>query len=347
MMVNYVTTTIIGVPSNRFNVTRRKLLLLLIVLCCVVVFVCVSFFVCRLRVDGYRVGGGVVVFVGSEGELVRAVDGAELGVSTVVVLKWNVFLSESLVVGGGKNVTLVSGGLGFLFFRLFGPGDRFVVVVEEGGWLCVDGVVITHPKFIRGVSVYGLSGGGVLVREGGEFVLVRGIISGNSDGMPRYSGCVGGGVVNLGVFRMFGGEVSNNEAVYLVGHHGVVVGFMGVGGGVYNGGVFEMFGGSIVNNVAGVGGGGVFNDGNFVMSGGLIAKNTLRASHYLCGGGGVYNPKGDFVMSGGLIIFNTAFVGGGVCSASSASIVLRGGVVVFNLSKNWGSYNVDVLDKNW
>jgi len=196
----------------------------------------------------------------------------------------------------------------------------------------------------------------VVVWFGGEFVLVSGQISGNTIANGRSGGGYygsGGGVYNLGVFRMFGGEISNNNALASYGYsysHGAVYN-PGSGGGVYNweGGVFELFGGSITNNVA-MAGGGVCNGGNFTMFGGLIAKNTStddtpKPYYYHSWGGGVYN-FGSFIMSGGLITQNIARanVGGGVYS-SGGGVVFEGGEVVNNECKIGEGNNIFVVGK--
>ena len=336
--------------NNKFSKRKRVLLLVVSIVFLVVVVFVSLFVVYTFTVNGG--GGGVSleggVFVGSEGELEAAVVDAGLvgggGSTVVVVLTRDVFLSGPLVVGEGCNVTLTSSGgrFGGGFFRLVGAKERYTVVVEDGGWLCVDGVVITHNK-----STVPWGGGGVLVWGGGEFVLVRGKISDN--GYVHYPPSpMGGGVKNMGVFRMFGGEISNNKAEYVLYHQQQAYGVEGEGGGVYNGGVFEMFGGSIINNVAGKCGGGVCNEGEFTMYDGLIINNKTVGKPHLtpdCGGGVFNYGVGSFVMFGGLISVNRASMGGGVYSVGRGGVVFEG-VVVFNLGSGWKGYNVCVVDKD-
>jgi len=328
--------TIYGVsPKNR--VKNKKLLVLITSMVLIVVLFSSLFVIYKLTLTDVDcgVGGGVwdvslvgAVFVGSEGELVRAVDGAGLdGVSMVVVLTRDVFLSGSLVVGEGKNVTLTSNNSsGGGFFGLFGADGERVVVVEGGGWLCVDGIVISHEE--------GVVGGGVDVGVGGEFVLVRGKISNNVVADLR-----GGGVRNMGVFRMFGGEISGNKADDHGSswYHGLTVWYE-YGGGVWNGGVFELFGGLIDSN-AGYFGGGVFNSGNFSMFGGSITKNTADK----CGG---VSNSGNFSMFGGSITKNTADKYGGVGSTSGGDTMFEGGKIVNNKSKSGKGNNIHVVDKD-
>jgi hypothetical protein len=193
-----------GALSNNRR-KNKKLLLIFSIVFVVVLFVSVSLVYTLMASDDS------VVFVWSEEDLRRAVvdvDGG--GESTVIVLCCDVFLSRPFVVDEGCNVTLSSFGGSFWFFKLFGASGERVIIVEEGGWLCVDGVVITH--------FWGVKGGGVIVDVGGEFVLLRGKISGNNLGSnPSVNGDVynlGGGVYNLGKFRMLGGEISDNKATY-------------------------------------------------------------------------------------------------------------------------------------
>jgi len=368
--------------STKNHIKNKKLLVLIIsIVLIVVLFTSSLFIVYKLIITNvdFDDGDGVwdvvldgAVFVGSEGELVVAVAEAGFGVSTVIVLNRDVALNGSLVISEGKNVTLTSRGrFGGGFFGLFGADGERVVVVEGGGWLCVNGVVISHEV--------GVVGGGVTVEAGGEFVLVKGKISGNILDAGKY----GGGVYNEGKFRMIGGEISNNNASESGSswYHGLTTWFA-VGGGVYNceGGVFEMYGGSIHHNI-GQRGGGVCNVGNFSMLGGLIAKNTsggvLNKSVFSMFGGSIANNEfggvdnqftfsmfggsiikntvgggmgnsGVFTMWGGLIANNIAErSGGGVYSSGSGGVVVfEGGEVVDNKSKSGEGDNIYVEDKD-
>ena len=354
-MGDYVFVVRGNMLSNKCGKNDRLLVLIFSVVFIVVLFL--SLFVVyelSLSVVG---GGGGVVFVGSEGELERVVNNVwwRWGRSVVVALNRDVVLSKPLVISDGRHVTLTSNvAVGDGFFRLVGADNEPVVFVGEGGWLCVDGVVVTHEV--------GVKGGGVVVRVGGEFVLVSGKISGNTIANGTYGG---GGVYNLGVFRMFGGEISNNNALESYGYsysHGAVYS-PGRGGGVYNGdeGVFELFGGLITNNVA-MAGGGVYNRGNFTMSGGSITKNTSKYSdtnkvqYYESWGGGVGNNNGVFIMSGGLITQNIARAnyGGGVYGSSGGVygssgggvVVFEGGEVVNNVCKIGEGNDIYVVGKD-
>ena len=122
-------------------------------------------------------------------------------------------------------------------------------------------------------------GGGVLVDEGGLFVM-----NGGSIESCRANGD-GGGVYVNGIFRMTGGTIYNcgtEEAVYDGTH--------GDGGGVFiaSNGTFEMSGGSIENcYTSRFGkGGGVYVGGTFTMTGGTITGCTANE------GSGVYVANG-------------------------------------------------------
>jgi hypothetical protein len=149
-------------------------------------------------------------------------------------------------------------------------------------------------------------GTGVWVRNGGEFDLYGGNISGNNGTAYDVFGEKAGGgvwVSSTGIFNMYGGSITGNIS------RGESQNF---GGGIYiYKGTFAMFGGTIANNLATSGqsyGGGVYiKSGSFTMSGGTISGNSMgsvsESNNY---GGGVY-ITGDcvFTMSGGTISDNT------------------------------------------
>jgi len=282
----------------------------------------VSFFSCPLMV-------GAAVSVGTEAELVAAVANASAGVPVVITFGHDITLTNSLIIPNGKNITLVSSG--DVEFNLFGANERSTVIVNAGGILVLEGIVVTHPS--------GVKGSGVNVTAGGALILVRGSIFNNTD-------AEGGGVVNYGIFTMLGGVVSNGTSVM---------------GGVVNFGNFTVYGGKISNNTANkfnadMGGGGVFNRGNFTLLGGEISNNNILCGVYNFGnftmsggkifkniGGGVINT-GNFTMSNGEISNNNADNGGGVYIGSSFGagiFTLTGGLIVNNsaIDHGGGVYN--------
>jgi len=147
----------------------------------------------------------------------------------------------------------------------------------------------------------------------------------------------GGGVYNLGDFKLFGGTISNNTA--------------NDGGGVCTTGTFEMTAGTITKNTATAYnkyashetmlGGGVYvayRGGYFMLSGGIITKNTAS------GGGGVFvSPRSELTMSGGEISGNTASdSGGGVYTVGDSQhggqgvFTITGGLITNNTARNEG-----------
>jgi len=199
-------------------------------------------------------GGSVflegVAYVEDESALKVAVDEAPSNMSAVVIaLNNDISLKETLTIPIDKNITLISNRVTG-FYRLIGPksvatidkpssglhvpglvsSSGPTIVVETGGVLTLDGIIVTHAR--------DCDGSGVIVSSGGTLILSKGGICDNTaaDGG-------GGGVYNAGTFKMFGGEIFNNVAR---------------SGGVCNYGTFSMFGGVISGNTADYYGGGVY-----------------------------------------------------------------------------------------
>jgi len=281
-----------------------------------------------------RVLGAPDKVVSDASELVAVLTGAMK--PTIVALKNDIKIKESLYIGVGQNITLTSvDGKVCKIICVRGYWDDFHAISVSGA-LTLDGVVITHARDVTGT--------GVMVVNNGLFTMMSGEISGNratgsryyniGGGVYVYEGTFvmhggkisnnyadkGGGVYNEGTFRMFGGAISGNNANIGGGaynDHGVVSLSGGMiidntstdkGGGVYNEGTFSVSGsGAIVNNAAKNGGGVYNNVGTFSLSAGSISNNTALEM-----GGGVYNYANTFSLSGGVISGNTANVGGGV-----------------------------------
>ena len=252
-----------------------------------------------------------VVHVKNEAELKNAVNNA-VG-STIVALNKDIILTGSLNITNNKDITLTSNSRNE-FYKLIGAPHQNTIIVEVGGTLKLDGIVVTHSN--------NEAGRGVKVDIGGTFILYSGEISGNT---ASYNvGDWGGGVWNWGTFEMYGGKISGNTASY---GGGVVSGGMDGGG---NFGLFVMFGGEICGNNAtgGAGSGGVYNVGTFKMSDGKISGNTAYV------GGGVLNA-GSFSMSGGEISGNTAATrGGGVWN--KVDFAMSGGEISGNTATDSG-----------
>jgi len=279
-------------------------------------------------------GNDDVYSVGTERALKTAINTKQT-TPIIITLKRDITLTEALRIPDDKKITLTSNG--DEFFKLIGADKCYTLVIENGGVLNIDGLIVTHEN--------GASGNGIRVYPGGTLILSKGKISDNS--AARIGGAYddGGGVYNEGDFKMLGGEISGNNATlfgggvlnkgtfsmsggtiskniagpWAVRYSGSGGGIAGSGGGVYNIGTFSMSGGTISKNIAGEGGG-VRNSDKFNMYGGEISGNAVNFKGYedLFGdygdliyswiggdGGGVYND-GTFNRLGGTIFGNTA-----------------------------------------
>ncbi|MCL2642548.1 MAG: InlB B-repeat-containing protein [Candidatus Bathyarchaeota archaeon] len=302
-----------------------------------------------------------VVKVGNETSFRNAVDNATEPL--IIALSRNIKLSAPIVIPAGKNIALTSNN-NVAFFKLIGANSASTLIVDAGGRLTLDGVIVSHKSgdVGRGVIVNsgGMlnmnsgeisdnyvtaddgGGGGVYVHSGGFFELHGGVIANNTS-------FAGGGVyVNSeGSFVMYNGVIDSNVAngegggVYVFCsdfrmYGGDISGNMadGEGGGVYlSSGSFSLFGDAVISgNTAKRSGGGVYVVGasnsfsRFVIhAGGVIVNNT---AHYH--GGGVYVRAVSFSSSGGVIANNTAWYGGGVYMSYSSFTISNGGVVANN-----------------
>lgn len=324
---------------------------------CLIFLLVSSLFVC-IFVNGSN-GASVenVVHVKNEDELKNAINSAS-SKGIVIALDNDIALAEVLKIPANKDITLTSNRAND-FYKLIGADGANTITVEGGGVLRLDGIIVTHAN--------GTEGRGVYVMENGQFIMNDGEVSCNTNTYdmyvwPRNGGGVlnmgvfelyggkisdnkdisggGGGVCNMGggTFKMFGGEISGNSAVGST--DGATFSSSGFGGGVYNGGVFELYGGKISNNKADGDGGGVFMNmyfesaiyGVFSMFGGTISGNTAGGN-----GGGVYSVQGG-LLQGGTISGNIAGQNGGGVYWSNGNFDAWGVVV----SGNTASKNNDV-----
>jgi hypothetical protein len=197
---------------------------------------------------------------------------------------------------------------------------------------------------LDGVTLVGLADNNeslVYVRDGGEFILKSGAITGNTRIDNERDWVSGGGVsVRQAMFTMEGGAIYRN----------VALGHGSQGGGVYiigEGSVFTMNGGTISGNIAdggtfnAWGGGVIVVEATFTMSGGSISGNSAiggrgssRGSQGDIGsGGGVAVINTTFTMTGGSISSNTAGWGGGIfvgAMEGDNTFVLEGGTIYGN-----------------
>jgi len=168
-------------------------------------------------INGTTVASDVIV--GSEAELLKAIEAAPDNTEYVIGLSKDIKLTSSLVIHSGKNITLA--GVGSVW-KLVGANKQNTINVA--GSLTIDGICVTHAD--------GDVGRGVYVESDGIFTMLGGVISGNTVDGP------GGGVhVNFGTFVMLGGEITGNTAT--------------TGGGVYSvNSVLDRRDGTIWGNTA-------------------------------------------------------------------------------------------------
>jgi uncharacterized repeat protein (TIGR02543 family) len=202
------------------------------------------------------------------------------------------YQDRTLTLTGSTGIMLNTNGGQTLILRdliLQGlPTNGAPLVYVDGG--TKEATFIMQSGKICGNNYYG---GGVVLYEGGIFIMNGGEISGNraSDG--------GGVYVNYrGTFTMNGGIISGNRASS-----------NGGGVSVRDNGTFTMNGGNISGNTADWGGGVYVREGTFTMKGGNISGNTALGE----GGGVNLDRQGTFTMYGGEISGNKADTyGGGV-----------------------------------
>ena len=140
------------------------------------------------------------------------------------------------------------------------------------------------------------AGAGVLINQGGTFVLNGGTIVGNT----ITNNNSGSGVRNdNGIFTMNGGKITYNKA----GRHG---------GGLTTTGSENctVHGGEISNNYAALSGGGVQAAGSFALTGGSIVNNASG------------NPGGGVYAGGGLTISGNVKITGNTASGKADNLYL-------------------------
>jgi hypothetical protein len=288
------------------------------------------------------------VHVKNEAELKNAINNTPTGGSTTIAIDNDITLTSyekgdsiynyqvaTLIIPANKDITLTSNRVNG-FYKLIGAVNMSTIFVGGGGVLRLDGVIVTHKSGVIGCGVHVLhdggmlylysgeisgntvkspfSGGGVLISNGGTFIMSGGKITDNVAGND------GGGIENYGTFIMSGGEISGNTA-----------GNCGGGVNLFYPGNFVMTGGTISGNTARSGGGVSMHYGEFTLSGGEIRDNTAFNQ-----GGGVYNTSQDpFVMMGGMISGNSAGEGGGIYH-SYGSFTMSDGKVTGNTADTGG-----------
>jgi hypothetical protein len=298
----------------------------------------------------YTMVVGVAAAVETETELTAAIEEASLGVSVVITLGKDITLTNSLNIPAGKNITLASTADNE--FKLIGAADKSVLIVDTGGILVLNGIIVTHPTNVKGSGVNVTAGGALTLVNGnifnntdlegggvvnyGNFTMTGGKISNISS--TEFVNDAGGAILNRGNFTLTGGEISGNNilcGVFNFGNFTMTNGkiLKNIGNGIINTGNLTMTGGEISNNKADNGGGvyisSTFGIGNFTMTGGMIFNNSA-----IDNGGGVYNNGGTFNMSNGIIANNTAIYGGGIFS--TGNVTMSNGEVSNNTATAYG-----------
>jgi len=183
---------------------------------------------------------------------------------------------------GRTNLTITLRGIGAMrTVSLSNNGILFGVV--SGVTLVLDGNVTLMGRGPNAVPATASNNSQLVrVNEGGVLIMNTGSrVTGNTNGV--FSGAGGGGVLvnNGGVFILDGGEISGNSATETIAG----ADWPGHGGGVRvdGGGRFDMRRGTISGNVAGAFGGGVrvSAGGTFRMSGGTIHGNAGTTASWL------------------------------------------------------------------
>ena len=223
-------------------------------------------------------GGGSVIKVESDGNLTIADSNKTTQHNfnpNCKYLTWYIDMWE--LDNGGSEI--VSGGV-----ITGGGGDQS----DGGGVLVAGGTLVMAGGNIVGCSATSRGGGVYLGKDSdtgknGTFIMTSGSIIGCAaqlgGGVYVASGCTFVMATSSNIHNC----IANND-----------------GGGVINHGTFKMYGGTIsACTTVAFGGGGVCNKGTFIMSDGMIKGCTSPDGQY-ASGGGVRNSN-QFTMTGGTI----------------------------------------------
>ena len=268
-------------------------------------------------------GGGSVIKVESDGNLTIADSNKTTQHNfnpnckylTWYIDMWKLDKDGTEIVSGG----VITGGGGDFVYN-----DGGGVLVNAGGTLTMTGGSIV------GCSAGGLGGGVRLaydsaIGKSSTFTLTGGSIIGCAaqiGGVYVASGCTFVKATSSNIHNC----IANND-----------------GGGVINHGTFKMYGGTIsACTTVAFGGGGVCNKGTFIMSDGMIKGCTSPDGQY-ASGGGVRNSN-QFTMTGGTIgdpynendashVYNT--------SSQETTLTISGNAKIYTDVTNVGILNAD------
>ena len=233
-------------------------------------------------------------------------------------LTWYIDMWE--LDNGGSEI--VSGGV-----ITGGGGDQS----DGGGVLVAGGTLVMAGGNIVGCSATSRGGGVYLGKDSdtgknGTFIMTSGSIIGCAaqlgGGVYVATGCTFAMATSSNIHNC----IANND-----------------GGGVINHGTFRMYGGTIsACTTVAFGGGGVCNKGTFIMSDGMIKGCTSPDGQY-ASGGGVRNSN-QFTMTGGMIgdpdnendashVYNT--------SSQETTLTISGNAKIYTNVTNVGILNAD------
>ena len=208
-----------------------------------------------------------------------------------------------------------------------------------------------------------INGGGIYI-DGGDIVMVKGLVSENEADNPNGSDGDGGGYYVVGgTVAVHGGTITENTAERYGGGYYVSVNDEVVinndstaaiisnniayrGGGAYidkgqlkieeneiEGSETSVFG----NNASNQGGGiylyGDNGTGSFSLLGGSIGKEG-QPNYSNATGGGAYVNNGEFLIEGGSLSYNTSRTGGGGAYVNRGNVTIINGNVNYNDTEN-------------
>ena len=212
-----------------------------------------------------------------------------------------------------------------------------------------------------------INGGGIYI-EGGDLVMLKGMVSDNNADNPNGTDGDGGGYYVIGgTVAVHGGTITENTAerygggFYVSVNDEVVINNDSTaaiiskneasrGGGAYiDKGQLrieeqEIEGSetSIFGNYASNQGGGIYlygdnGTGSFSLQGGSIGKEG-QPNYAYATGGGAYVNNGEFLIEGGSLSYNTSRTGGGGAYVNRGNVTIINGNVNYNDTEN-GSAN--------
>ncbi len=304
--------------------------------------------------------------------LSEAVEAAESGKKTVIILHKDIQITSAVEIPEGKDITITDDETAH---QISAEGTDPVFIIKEGGTLTVKGTSDDH-LILNGAVMSGIGKDNpTTIKNSGTLNLESGIINGGTLGtMAWKSGAVlvdgtanrqdtavfnmSGGIIQglkfLGVqtpsrsaavrvtvnaaFNMSGGSISGNETrgVYAgdyLYHSGEQVAGVNMSGGEISGNTVNMF---IPH------GGGLYleNCAQMTMTGGSISNNKIESttanSPAMGGGICILGKASTLTVDGGTISGNSAESGGGIYSDANKNVKLKKAVIEGNTASSTG-----------